>query len=164
MADKEKEQIRILTKLLRELRELQAKTYEIGEEMNRILEGKAGIGSQLRELETAFDAAWGMRYAGGATGQYVWNRSRDVPMAKRLLKALTLEELTARAVRYVRSEDPFYGRARHPFNLFVQSINTHADSGADLQLEAEAPGDCKHRPRCKTDAQHTRARSTELRA
>jgi hypothetical protein len=86
---------------------------------------------------------------------------------KRLVRMIGVDELKARFVRYVKNDDPFYVKARHPFGLFVSSVNTHAAQGQaaeDLELSAAAPADCRHSPPCRSDVEHTRRRQQDLRA
>jgi len=152
-----------LKRLYETLRELQAKTYEVTEELGRLLNGEAGIGKILRELEEALSATWAARHK----TPYVWQYTRDRPNLKRLLKLLGgPEPIAARWLNYVWDDDPYLVKARHPFALFVANVNRYADAGTltDLELEADAPADCRHVPPCATDQQHTRRRAAEMRA
>lgn len=155
-----------LVKLLEVATELHTRTGDVIAEMDAILAGKAGMAAKLKAVEEGFDAAWCSRYAPGRSKVYVWTYVRDRPQIKRLLKAMTLEDVVERAGRYVRSEDGFFVRSRHNFGLFVSSINQWAPATAgpgELDLEA-APADCKHEPACQTDAEHTRRRTAEMRS
>lgn len=154
-----------VAKLLELRKELIAKLHDCTIEIDNLLGGKAGIGEQLKAVTTCFDTAWGDRYAGGVAGRYVWARMKDIPQIKRLLKMLGLEELQDRIARYLQDEDPFVRNARHPFGLLVSRINSYAAAAsapADLQLEAPTVSDCKHRPACKNDQEHTRRKMREL--
>src|SRR3990167_4495359 len=82
-----------LQKLVVELRETQAKTYALVEEIDALLGGAAGIGAQLKAAYLAFDAVWGGRYAPGQTGRYVWAYTKDAPQMKRLIKGIGPDEL-----------------------------------------------------------------------
>lgn len=154
-----------LVKVLGVGRELHGKLGEILDELDALLGGKPGIAAALKEFEGIYDALWCERYAKGEHGRYVWRYVQDRPHTKRLLKTLGLEELSRRADVYLRSNDPFYLKARHPFGLFVSSINSHAapSSTPDLELSAP-PADCRHVPLCASDQEHTRRRSAEMRA
>ena|SRR3990172_1700566 len=137
-----------LQKLVVELRETQAKTYALVEEIDALLGGAAGIGAQLKAAYLAFDAVWCSRYAPGQTGRYVWAYMKDAPQMKRLIKGIGSEELGRRMVRYLANDDAFYTKARHPFALFVASINTHASAPFEG---------------AESDAEHTRRRMEEMR-
>lgn len=156
-----------LTKLLPLARELHDKLGAVLEEMDAIAGGGAGIASQVKTFETAFDGAWCGRYAAGQHGRYMWRKTVDVPNIKRLIKGLGLDELLGRMTRYIASEDPFLIRARHPFGLLVSGINSYAAQATapeDFALDAPTVPDCKHTPRCTSDQQHTDRKMRELRA
>lgn len=151
-----------LTALYQALRETQAKEFEITEEIGRVLAGDPGIGDKLKDVEAHFATLWRERYKGA----YVWAYVKDRPQMKRLIRELgSVDELKARIASYFVNGDPFYAQARHSFALFVSTVNKHAGlSFAELELDVDAPADCRHSPRCKTDQEHTRKRSAELRA
>lgn len=155
-----------LIKLLESARELHTKTGMLLDEFDELLGGGAGIASQMKQFETAFDTAWCARYAAGMHGRYIWRKQIDVPNIKRLLKALGLVELVKRATVYISNDDPFLTRSRHPFGLFVSGINSYAGEGEapDLELSAQGPIDCKHLPRCSSEQEHTKKKQAEMRA
>lgn len=164
MADADKTRLARIGKLVEVLRDLQAKTYEVTEEMQRLLAGEAGIGDRLKQVETAWRAAWSSRYH----GDYVFTFAKDRPQIKRLLKTFTAEDLQVRMLNYIRNDDRYFVERRHPFGLFVSTINQHAPAGdPDFGLEAAdefRPIGCKHEPPCRNDQQHTQKRMSELRA
>lgn len=156
-------QLATIVKLLekgKELAELQAAVLE---ELDAIIGGRAGTAAKLKAIEKGFDEAWCSRYARGKTGVYVWTHARDRGTMKALLRKMDVDEILARAARYIASEDGFYVRGRHPWGLFVSSVNqwtAHAPGNGELELE---PGfSCSHVPACKSDAEHTRRRHTEM--
>lgn len=156
-----------LIKLLSAQRELLDKFTAIQEEIDAIVAGRAGIGQQLKAAEAAFDQVWCARYAPGQTGAYVWSFQKDRAHLKRLIRQIGLEELKVRALNYLANEDPFYARARHSFGMFVSSINAHASESTEapaFELGAPGPSDCRHTPRCKDDAEHTRRRRLDRQA
>lgn len=165
MGSRSEEQARLekMGKLCVALRELQAKEYEIVEEMARLAGGAAGIADTLKRLEGAFDSVWCARYAPGLEGQYIWQFARDVPALKKLLKSLTVEEIERRMFNYLKSPDPFFGKNRHPFRLFVASINQFAAFDRRVDEESQPPADCKHEPPCPSDQEHTRRRNDDMR-
>lgn len=144
-----------LVKLTEKLAELHAQEGEILAEMAALLSGQPGVASLMKAFEAAFDEVWCLRYAPGRSKQYLWQYVKDRPQIKRLLKTLPMEELTARVARYLANDDPFFVRARHPFGLFVSTVNQHAaESRAPFELDAPVI-DCRHLPPCSSDQQHT---------
>lgn len=147
--------------LLSLLKDNHDKSAAIIEEVNQLLGGGVGIAAQIKDVQHAFHEAWTHRYR----GQYVWRHAVDIPHIKRLIKMLGVEEVKTRVVNYLRNEDPFIGRSRHPFGLFVSGINSYANEGPGGELELESPAvGCSHVPPCKSDSDHTRRKSAELRA
>jgi len=159
MADADKATLEKLKKLHDALRENQAHSYELLEEIGRVLGGEPGIGALLKDAERLFDQAWQTRYP----GVYVWRYAADRANMKKLIKALGVVEIGARAKVYIRNSDPYYLKRRHCFEVFVASINQHGIIYADA-LELTKPSDCKHAPRCKTEADCTRRGAADLRA
>jgi hypothetical protein len=162
-SESEKLRLEKLGKLCALLKVKQAECYEIQEEMARILGGAAGIGATLKRLQEAFDAAWCHRYAPGQTKAYVWQWAKDTTLFKRLLKNLAPEEIERRMINYLKSEDPFFAKNRHTFGLFVSSVNQFADFDRTLHEELPPPAGCTHLPPCRSDQEHTRRRSEDMR-
>lgn len=146
-----------LVKLIAAGRELQQKLGSILDECDELLGGGVSVGDKLKRLETAFDRAWGIRYAGGETGRYVWAFVKDKPQLKRLLKTLDVDEIERRMIDYIALDDPFLTRNRHTFGLFVSRINTLAHEAAAF----DPPAGCLHSPPCRDDAQHTTRQMAE---
>jgi hypothetical protein len=154
-------------KLIELAKDLLAKQHDIMLEVDELLGGRAGIGEQMKDLERAFDAAWCARYAPGQFGRYVWAYAKDRPQMKRLLRTLAIDELKLRILHYIKDDDHFYVKARHPFGLFVSSINRHTAESEPpaFALSSDArPVACVHVPACKSDQEHTRRRNEEMRA
>ena len=163
MADTDKQTLRKIEKLLDLLRELRQKESEIVEEVGRLAGGEEGIGVKLKRLERWFDAVWTERYAPGSPkAAYVWQYAKDVPLLKRLLRSLDVDTIEARMSAYLRDDDPFYRKQRHPFGLFSSNVNRYADAAAHSDLTLEPPADCKHTPACRSDQEHTRRRANEM--
>lgn len=120
-------------------------------------------GQAAKQWLLAFGEAWAQRYRGEKFIVASW--PKDMAIAKRLLAQLEHEELLARARGYLADPDPFYVRAKHPIGLFATNVNRYAKAAAHEEdfLQAPAIG-CTHRPQCKSDVQHTRRVSQELRA
>lgn len=153
-----------LVKLLETAKELHERQAAILEELDAILGGRAGTAAKLKLLEKGFDELWSARYARGASGHYVWSHAKDRANMKTLLRKMDVDEILARAARYLRSEDGFHARNRHSWGLFVSSINqwtAHAPANGELELEPVA--DCKHVPPCQSDQEHTRRTLTDMR-
>lgn len=150
-----------VTKLLETQQDLIAKLHDCTREIDNILGGKASIGEILKRLERAFDAAWCARYARGASGRYVWNYTQDRAQWKRLVKSIDVDDLERRIVRYIRNDDQFYVKERHPFRFFAHSVNQWADQGDapdGFDLDGSPVVGCSHQPPCTSDAEHTRRR------
>jgi hypothetical protein len=145
--------------LLTALREAQAKTYEITEELERLISGEPGLGEQMRRLERVFDALWCARYAPGETARYVWNYKRDRPGLKKLIRRLAETDIENRMALYIQSADPYFVKNRHTFGLFVGSINQWAPEGT----QPDELYDCYHMPPCRNDAEHTKRHILDLR-
>lgn len=154
-----------LQKLLPLAIELHEKLGATLREMEDLAGGGAGVAAKLKQVEFAWQTAWSARYH----TDYVFNFARDRGHWKRLLHIhrFTPEDLQVRILNYIRNDDPFYAGKRHPFNIFVASINAHtgaADAPEELTLEAPTVSDCRHSPRCRSDQEHTRKKLEEMRA
>lgn len=147
--------------LLVVLKEQHEKSVAVIEEINDLLGGGAGIAAQIKEVEQSFARAWSERY----NGSYIWRYAVDRPNIKRLIKTLGVVELQVRIFNYIRSDDPFLMRSRHPFGLLVSGINSYAGEGQSPEDFDLAPtvADCHHSPRCASDQEHTRKRTAEMR-
>lgn len=157
----EKLKTETLLKLITAAKDLHDKTGDLLAEMDEILGGRASIGEKLRQVETAWLAAWSSRYH----SDYVFQYMKDRPQWKRLLKAFTPEELQVRMLGYIKDDDPFYVQRRHPLNVFWQAVNKYAPvNGAEFDLEAPTVEDCRHTPRCGSDQAHTKKKMAEMRA
>lgn len=162
-----KRQVERATKLVAEIEKLDLQRGELMAELSKVLHGEQAMGDVLKIAYAAFSDAWQRRYK----APYSFSFVRDAPQMKRLIKALGIEELTARMARYVRNGDPFFLKARHGFNVFVSTVNQHTvasdgDLGDLLSGDSEdpAPSDCRHTPRCATQAACTKAAIAEQRA
>lgn len=139
MADDSKPLLNKLRALQTKLAELQAQEQAIVEEMGTLLAGGPGIGVLLKRLEQHYSDCWRVRYQ----SPYAFQHTKDVPQLKRLIKAIGVEELERRMLRYCQNGDSYFIKARHPFGLFVTSINQHASVGSaagelELDLQEEA--------------------------
>lgn len=136
MAETQKLDTTKVRNLITRFRELHDQQQAILEELDTLLAGGPGIGEVLKRIQAHYSDAWRVRYR----SPYSFQFQKDVPHMKRLIKQLGVEELEMRIVSYLRNGDPYYVRARHPFGLFVSTINQHAsagDAGGELELELE---------------------------
>lgn len=164
MADTEaglKRRLERAAKLLDAIRELQAKTYEVTEELQALLKGEAITGDHLRLLESAWSTEYERRYG----TPYMFEFKKDRPHWKRLIKAVGPEEICNRIVAYFHETDQYRERARHPFGLFVSQFNSLATQRVSEQLAGFEliARDCHHNPPCTSDAQHTRRKAEDVR-
>ena len=161
-----KRQIERATKLVTEIEKLDLQRGELMAELGKVLHGEQAMGDLLTIAYVAYIDSWQRRYK----APYSFSFMKDAPQMKRLIKALGIEELTARMDRFVRNGDPFFLKARHGFNVFVSTVNQHtvASDGdlGDLSIDSEepAPSDCRHTPRCATQAACTKVTIAEQRA
>lgn len=167
MADEKtlKQRLDDVQKLATIAREQFTKGLAALDEIDRLMGGGARMAEMLREAERTFDRLWCARYAGGQAGHYLWAHMRDRPQLTRLIKALGVGEVQARMRRYIADDDAFYAKSRHPFGLFVSSVNRYAQEQLSPASGFDLSGDvvgCTHRPPCASDAEHTRRRRTEL--
>lgn len=152
-------------KLLERFGELYDEMGAVLEELREVAGGGLTIDQKVRQLEEVFDRIWCTRYAPGETKRYVWKRTLDVPAAKRLLRQLTLADLEGRIAAYVASEDRWFKvEKRHDFTTFASNVNKFQSGAGDtFELGGAAPADCKHLPRCRTDAECTTKRRESMR-
>lgn len=154
-ADKAK--LKNLARLVEIEGELLEKLAAVHAEMLVVLAGGPTIGARIRQVETAWIAVWGKRYG----GRYVFRKTIEVAAVKRLLATFTPAELIPRMELYLADE--FYVPRRHPLAQFCADINRWAPEDATAAAPADAPGDCKHQPPCRSDAEHTSRRREERR-
>jgi hypothetical protein len=115
------------------------------EEIATLAGGGHGIGERLAALEAHFDQLWGVRYAKGEPGKYVWKRDKERPHLKALLRQLGDAEVRQRMIRFMESNEEFYERGGpRSFGLFVAVINQlAAPSTATAADDADAVADTR---------------------
>lgn len=159
--DDNKARVTKARKLLALRAEYVEKLAAIDEELLAVLGGGVTMADKVKQFELNYSAAWSGRYQ----GEYLFNFTKDVPNIKRLLKTFANAELAARALSYVKNNDLFFTRARHPFGTFVTTINQHAGEQLPVEafeLDADVPAiDCKHVPFCRTESEHTARRAAD---
>lgn len=144
-------------KLVEALRELQAKTYTVAEELQALLKGEAITGDHLRIVEGLFSDEYERRYG----AKYVFQYAKDRPHWKRLIKAVGPDELCTRITAYFHEADAYRERQRHPFGLFVSQFNSLA-TARTLPALGYPVRDCQHTPPCTSDQEHTIRRTQDL--
>lgn len=146
-----------IVKLLSVLKDLRDKEDAVLEEIAALAGDGEGIGSKLSTLYAQWKALWVFRY--GST--YHFRFEKDAPAMKRLLRTFDVHEIADRMVTYITNPDPFYVQQRHPFGLFVATINQH--TRVVETTDAAVVEGCLHSPRCTSDQQHTKQRLAEMR-
>lgn len=141
--------------------QLEEKAAAARAEALEVLQGGEGIGAKMARVRDAFASQWTARYR----SPYVWKLDQDPPNIKRLCKELGPDEVIKRIGVYLRTDsDTLVRQERHPFRFFVSGINSYAPEAPPLDFtEADEiqVADCKHRPRCRTDQEHTARRRAE---
>lgn len=110
-----------LLKLLDALREVREKEDAILAEMATLIDGGEGVGAKLARLKAAWQEAWAMRYHSPYT---FTNHAMVGASLKRFLRAHDEAEIVARMFTYVKSEEAFYLKVRHSFEVFVKGFNS----------------------------------------
>lgn len=101
--------------------EYRAKRDALMAEIAAALGGGEGIGAKLSRLKKTYSDLWQAAYR---SGPYQFDHKVDTGHLKRWLVAgFSEDEITARMVAYLRTADPFYVKARHPFLIFVKGFN-----------------------------------------
>lgn len=135
---------------------------ELALEVEAMLGEKATPGQDAKRALDWFCGAWQGRYA----TKYVVNGAKDMAMLKRVLKSMSVDELELRMKRFFESSDPFYVNAKHGLGVFVAAVNKFgaSDGREEEDLKLVAPvADCRHKPACKSDQEHTRRKMAEMR-
>jgi hypothetical protein len=139
-------------KLYEKLRELQAQTFAVTEELGRRLSGGERFDTIYKRLCAAFDLAWCSRYAPGQTKQYQFKHTVARGQMRRFYNAYGEAELIDRFGVYVRNAEQFFVQARHSWGAFVASVNQHVPA---RQLERPI-WSCHHDPPCGSELLCTR--------
>lgn len=158
-ADEASKRLERAAKLLETARDLQEKQGQVIDELRKIIAGEAPIGDLTRALSNHYLVIWEARYG----SKYQWQGAKDSVAAKRLVQSLGVEDLKSRATRFLKDDDPFYVKARHPFALFASNVNRYiAEKVEPLILEAPVVEGCKHQPPCQSDQTHTQRRRRDM--
>lgn len=147
-----------MAKLVPIMREEHEKLGALIEEFESIAGGGPTIGDKLKHLENYWSELWAWRYG----APYVWptnDYAKTRGQWKLLLKKIPIEPLKNRIANYLRNGDEFFVSKKHPFGMFVATINQHVNA-RDAGL-SERPDGCKHDPPCADQFEHTRRRQEE---
>jgi len=148
------------TKILNQLASIKAEHLRLGDqllELEKLLTLNPTTGQQVKQLFEFWHAQWGLIYK----RPYVFAHAKDAASFKRLLKDLSIDEVRARMVRYLKDPDGFFQMQQHPLGLFVAQINRFTGSSFD---RADRPVGCTHEPACDSDVTHTRRLMQDRRA
>lgn len=148
-----------MAKMVPLMREHHEKLGALIEEFEAVTGGGPTIGEKLKHLEDYWSELWAWRHG----EPYVWpseEYAKSRGQWKTLLKKLTIEALKRRIANYIRNNEPFFADKKHPFGLFVATINQHVNA-RDEDL-AQRPEGCKHEPPCADQFEHTRRKQQEL--
>jgi hypothetical protein len=86
-----------------------------------------GPSAVTRALVT-FDGHWTAKYG----TRYHFTAGKDAAHAKRLIKAVGLEDLERRMRLYFESRDTFHATQKHPFSTFVSQVNRFGGKRPDV--------------------------------
>lgn len=136
--------------LLREARETVARAHDQLLAIEQLIAGT----DPVREISDFWMGQWVAKYR----VDYQWSYAKDRANIKRLHKTLGLTDLKARIVAYLSSEEDFHVRNKHPFGVFVATVNSW---GGRLKPR---PVGCLHDEACPDDVVCTRKRMAEARA
>lgn len=146
----------IMDKLLPALREEHARLGTLIDELEACTGGNATIGEKLKDAERHFSQLWEERYH----EPYAWV---DIPKSrgqlKTLFRKLSPEIVNGRISKYLANNDPFFTDRKHPFGLFVATVNQHVV--AHEQSLLVRPTGCRHDPPCRDQVQHTKKKLAE---
>lgn len=148
-----------LAKLIPFMREEWEKLGAMLDEFDALTGGKAAIADRLKEVETGWAELWSSIHK----EPWVWpDYARSRGQIKTLFrKGLSVRQILSRASVYITGDNEYYLRRKHPWDLFVATINEHVRAGGDGDL-AERPSGCKHDPPCKDQFEHTKKRQADL--
>lgn len=155
----EKKRLDTLAKLIPVMRDEWIKLGALLDEFDALTGGKATVAEKLKEVETKWIELWQ-----GEHGEpYVFtDYAKSRGQIKTLFrKGLSAAQIVSRAAVYITGDNPYYKTRKHPWDLFISTINEHVRPGGDREL-AERPTGCRHEPPCSDQFEHTKKRQAEL--
>lgn len=124
MDEKERQRIQAVYD---DLFKVKARMGDALDQLQAILESQPSPGQKAKRVLDTFCKRWAEHHP---NEKYIVNGPKDIGALKRLLAAgLTVDDLEARIVRYLQTDDKFYASARHSFGVFVASVNAHGAGG-----------------------------------
>lgn len=148
-----------LAKLIPVMREEWEKLGALLDEFDALTGGKATIAEKLKEIETRWIDLWSAEHREPFVfTDYAKSRGQIKTLFR---KGLSVAQIVSRMTVYVTGDNDYYRRRKHPWDLFIATINEHVRAGGDREL-AEAPTGCRHDPPCADQFAHTRKRQAEL--
>lgn len=153
-------QVAAMAKLIPVMREEHEKLGALIDEFEAIVGGGPTVGDKLREIESHWSDLWQGRYG----EPYAWpNFAVSRGKWKVLFRKLPFEVLKVRVANYMKNGEEYFVTRRHPFDLFITTINQHvnpASAGGESGL-SDTPTGCKHTPPCRDQFEHTKRRQQE---
>lgn len=89
-------------------------------EMCAVLRREPGIGEKLATLKRHWCTVWQARHHEPCDFDHV----KHTVILKKKLAVFSVEAICAKMNDYVATDDSYYSRARHPFNLFVKTFDS----------------------------------------
>jgi len=148
-----------LAKLVPVMRDEWEKLGAMLDEFDALTGGKATIAEKLKEVETRWIDLWSAEHG----EPYVFtDYAKSRGQIKTLLrKGLSAAQIVSRLTVYITGPNEYYRTRKHPWDVFIATINEHVRAGGDGEL-AERPTGCKHEPSCANQVEHTKRRQAEL--
>jgi hypothetical protein len=145
----------LMDKLLPAIREELARLGALVDELEACTGGNATVGEKLKDVEQHFGELWQERYH----EPYAWDYVKTRGQLKTLFRKLPVEIIKGRVSKYLANNEPFFADRRHPFGLFVSTVNQHVVPHEQGLLVR--PTGCKHDPPCRDQVAHTKKRLAE---
>ena len=142
-----------ILRLLDVAQELAEKQAAIDAEIRALITGDEGVNAKVKRLFKTFSETWESRYG----TPYVPDYKKDTNQWKRLLRLMSVDEIEARVLSFIRSDDKFYLQTSHKFGVFLVSINSLAGRPAPTFAAG-----CAHQPRCADAAVCTARKHYEV--
>ena len=146
-----------LGKLFNRLMAHQAEQYELLEEIQKLMSGEESPNQLAKRALLTFNTLWQQEYR--AKRVTAW--AKETGQMRRLLKAITIEDLENRMRVFMRDYTAFVSQNKHALGLFVSAVNQY---GRAETRDVFGPMGCAHVPPCRDDAAHTARKMHELRA
>lgn len=135
------------------IKDLETTIAQAYDQLRGIKEILAG-GNPVAACREYFALGWRRKYG----ADYTWSHAKDSAQLKRLIRLLGVPDLQARMAAYLSTDDQFVTRQKHPFAVFVSTINVYT---ATTERERRPIG-CDHEPACANDVAHTQRRQREM--